>query len=399
MKIYIVEAKRSAIGSYLGTLKDIDPGHLAGEVIKDLTKNIDNTIVDEVIVGNILSAGHSQGIGRQASIFGGLPESTVAYSLNMLCGSGMKAVMNAVSEIKSGNQDVLIAGGVECMSQAPYLLPGKGRTGLGLGNTQVVDSLVNDALTDAFGGYHMGMTAENIANKYDISREKQDVYAINSQKKAIVSDDLGKFEDEITPITIKSRKSETIFKKDEYINRKTTLERLSSLRAAFAKDGSVTAGNSSGINDGASFTLIASEAAVQKYNLTPLVEIVDCSQVGIDPTFMGLSPGYAIDKLLKKNDLSLNEIDILEVNEAFAAQSLGVFEILKEKFNVNDDFLNKKINVNGSSIAMGHPVGASGNRIIVSLVHEMIKQNSDYGVASLCIGGGLGTAVLLKNVK
>ena len=399
MKVYIVEAKRSAIGSYLGSLKDIAPGHLAGEVIKDVIKDIDKSIVDEVVVGNILSAGHAQGIGRQASIYGGLPHSTVAYSLNMICGSGMKAVMNAMAEIKAGFKDVIIAGGVDNMSQAAYLLPGKGRTGLGLGNTQVVDSLVNDALTDAFGGYHMGITAENIANKYNITREAQDAYSLNSQIKAIKADDTGKFENEITPITIKTRKSETIFNKDEYINRGTTLEKLSNLRAAFKRDGSVTAGNSSGINDGASFTLIASEDAVNKYNLTPLVEIVDCAQVGIDPEYMGLSPAYAIEKLLKANNKSINNIDILEVNEAFAAQSLGVFEILKETFDIKDEEINKKINVNGSSIALGHPVGASGNRIIVSLVHEMIKQNSTYGVASLCIGGGLGTAVLLKNVS
>ncbi len=399
MKVYIVEAKRSAIGSFLGTLKDIDPGHLSGTVIKDLTKNIDKNIIDEVIVGNILSAGHSQGIGRQASIYGGLPESTVAYSINMLCGSGMKALMNAVSEIKAGNKDVLVAGGVESMSTAPYLVPAKGRSGLGLGNTQIVDSMVNDALTDAFGGYHMGITAENIAEKYKISRTAQDEYAINSQSKAIIADDNGKFEDEITPITISSRKGDTIFKKDEYINRKTDLTKLSSLRPAFKKEGSVTAGNASGINDGASFTLIASQDAVDKYNLKPLVEIVDSEQVGIDPNFMGLSPAYAIEKLLKKNDISIEDIDILEVNEAFAAQSLGVFEILKETFNIDDEMLNQKVNINGSSIALGHPVGASGNRIVVSLTHEMLKQKSKYGVASLCIGGGLGTAVLLKSVE
>ena len=392
MKVYIVEAKRSAIGSYLGSLKDIDPGHLAGLVIKDLIKDIDKNIVDEVIVGNILSAGHSQGVGRQASIYGGLPDSTVAYSLNMLCGSGMKAMMSAVSEIKVGNKDVVIAGGVESMSNAPYLLPAKGRTGLGLGSTQVIDSMVNDALTDAFGGYHMGITAENIADKYNISREAQDAYAINSQHKAIKADDAGKFENEITPITLKSRKGDTIFDKDEYINRRTTLEKLSTLRAAFKKEGSVTAGNASGINDGASFTLIASANAVKKYGLKPLAEIVDSAQVG-------LSPAYAIEKLLKKNDKHLNDIDILEVNEAFAAQSLGVFEILKETFDVTDEILSEKINVNGSSIALGHPVGASGNRIIVTLIHEMLKQKSTYGVASLCIGGGLGTAVLLKSVE
>lgn len=399
MKVYIVEAKRSAIGKYLGSLKDIDPGHLAGEVIKDLIKNIDKDIVEEVIVGNILSAGHSQGIGRQSSIYGGLPTSTVAYSLNMLCGSGMKAVMNAFYEIKAGNKDVIIAGGVESMSSAPYLISGKARDGLGLGNTEMVDSMVNDALIDAFGGYHMGITAENIAAKYNISRQRQDAYAINSQSKAIIADDAGKFENEITPILLKSKKGNMIFNKDEYINRKTTLEKLSMLRSAFKKEGSVTAGNSSGINDGASFTLIASEEAVKKYNLTPIVEIIDSAQVGIDPAFMGLSPAYAIEKLLKKNNKHINDIDILEVNEAFAAQSLGVFEILKETFNIDEGELNKKININGSSIALGHPVGASGNRIIVSLVHEMLKQGSTYGVASLCIGGGLGTAVLLKSVK
>lgn len=399
MKVYIVEAKRSAIGSYLGTLKDFDPGHLAGEVISDLTKNIDNHIVEEVIVGNILSAGHSQGIGRQAAIFGGLPESTVAYSLNMLCGSGMKALMTAVAEIKSGAKNVVIAGGVESMSTAPYLIPAKGRSGLGLGNATMVDSMVNDALIDAFGGYHMGITAENIADRYNISREAQDEYAINSQLKAIKADDAGKFKDEITPILIKNRKGDTIFSKDEYINRRTSLEKLSTLRAAFKKGGSVTAGNASGINDGASFTLIASEKAVKALNLKPLVEIVDHSQVGIDPNVMGLSPAYAIKDLLEKTQKTFDDIDVMEINEAFAAQSLGVFEMLKETSSLSDKDIDEKINVNGSSIALGHPVGASGNRIIVSLVHEMLRRKSKYGIASLCIGGGLGTAVLLKSVE
>ncbi len=398
MKVYIVEAKRSAIGNYLGSLKDISPGHLSGLVIKDLIKDIDANIIDEVLVGNILSAGHSQGIGRQASIYGGLPDSTVAYSLNMLCGSGMKTVMNAVSEIKAGQNDLVIAGGVENMSQAPYLIPSNGRLGLGLGNSKIIDSMVNDALTDAFGGFHMGITAENIANKYNISRQSQDEYAINSQKKAILADDDDVFKDEITPITIKTKKDEIIFNKDEYINRRTSLEKLSSLRAAFKKDGTVTAGNASGINDGASFTLIASQDAVDKYNLKPLVEIVDSSQVGIDPAYMGLSPAYAIEKLLDKNSMNMNDIDVFELNEAFAAQSLGVLEILKEKFDITDDFVNDKINVNGGSIALGHPVGASGNRIIVSLVHQMLRQKAKFGLASLCIGGGLGTAVLLKSV-
>ncbi len=399
MKVYIVEAKRSAIGSFLGTLKDMDPGHLAGEVIKDLLKDIDRNVVDEVIVGNILSAGHAQGIGRQASIYGGLPESTVAYSLNMLCGSGMKAVMTAVAEIKSGAKDVIVAGGVESMSSAPYLIPAKGRSGLGLGNASMVDSMVNDALIDAFGGYHMGITAENIAEKFNISREAQDEYAISSQQKAIRADDDGKFENEITPILIKNRKGDILFSKDEYINRKTSLEKLSSLRAAFKKEGTVTAGNASGINDGASFTLIVSQKALEELNLTPLAEIVDYTQVGIDPNVMGLSPAYAIKNLLEKNNKTFDDIDLLEINEAFAAQSLGVFEMLKETSNLSTKAINEKINVNGSGIALGHPVGASGNRIIVSLVHEMQKRKSEYGIASLCIGGGLGTAVLLKRVN
>jgi acetyl-CoA C-acetyltransferase len=398
VKVYIVEAKRSAIGSFLGSLKDVTPGDLAGQVIKDLTKNIDKNIVDEVIVGNILSAGHLQGIGRQASIFGGLPESTVAYSLNMLCGSGMKAVMNAISQIKAGESEVIIAGGVENMSSAPFLVSSKARGGLGLGDSKLTDSM-SDALTDAFAGYHMGITAENISEKFNITRQMQDEYALDSQRKAIAADDAGKFEDEITPIVVKTRKGDVIFKKDEYINRNTTLEKLTNLRAAFKKDGTVTAGNASGINDGASFTLIASEEAVKKYNLKPLVEIVDTAQVGIEPSVMGLSPAYAIEKLLNKTGVDISDIDVIEINEAFATQILGVFELLKEKVNLTDEILNENMNVNGSGIALGHPVGASANRIIVSLIYEMLKQNSTYGLASLCIGGGMGTAILLKKVK
>jgi acetyl-CoA C-acetyltransferase len=244
----------------------------------------------------------------------------------------------------------------------------------------------------------MGITAENIAEKFNITREVQDEYSLDSQRKAIAADDAGKFNDEIVPIVVKTRKGDIIFKKDEYINRNTSLEKLNNLRPVFKKDGTVTAGNASGINDGASFTLIASENAVKKYNLKPLVEIVDISQVGIDPSVMGLSPAYAIEKLLKKTGVDISDIDTIEVNEAFAAQILGVFELLKEKVNLTDEILNKNMNVNGSGIALGHPVGASANRIIVSLVHEMLRENSTYGLASLCIGGGLGTAILLKKV-
>lgn len=397
-KVYIVEAKRSAIGSFLGSLKDIKPGELAGEVIKDLTKNIDKSIVNEVIVGNILSAGHSQSIGRQASIYGGLSQETVAYTLNMLCGSGMKTVMTAFNDIKAGYKDVVIAGGVESMSQAPFLLSHKNRQGITLGESKVVDSMINDALTDAFGGYHMGITAENIAKKFNFSKSMQDEYAIKSQEKAIKACDEGKFEKEIVSILVKNRKEEVAFFKDEYINRNSSLSKLSALKPAFKKDGTVTAGNASGINDGASFTLLASSSAIKKYNLTPLVEIVSSSQIGIDPNFMGLGPAYAVKKLLDQTNMSINDIDILELNEAFSAQALGVNQLLKEFCNANDELINDRINVNGGSIALGHPVGASGNRIIVTLTHEMLRRDSNYGIASLCIGGGLGTAVLLKKI-
>jgi acetyl-CoA C-acetyltransferase len=293
---------------------------------------------------------------------------------------------------------VIIAGGVENMSSAPFLVPPKMRSGQSLGDSKLIDSM-SDALVDAFGSYHMGITAENIANQFNITREDQDLYSIGSQKKAILADDAEKFKDEITPIIVKTRKGEIIFEKDEYINRNTSLEKLAKLRTAFKKDGTVTAGNSSGINDGASFTLIASEEAVKKYDLKPLVEIVGIAQVGIEPSVMGLSPAYAIDKLLKKVKISVNDIDLFEINEAFASQTLGVLELLKEKTGMTQDTINNKINVNGSGIALGHPVGASGNRIIVSLIYEMLKQKSNYGLASLCIGGGLGTAILFKRVS
>lgn len=398
MKVYILGGKRTAIGNYLGSLKDISPGVLGGEVIKDLLKIFDKGLIDEVIVGNVLSAGQSQGVGRQASIYGGIDESVVAYTINMICGSGMKSVMLAASEIKAKQKDIVIAGGVEVMSQAPFLVPAKVRGGAGLGNLQMEDSLVKDALTDAYSGIHMGITAENIAEKYQITRQEQDEYAAASQKKAQIARESNKFKDEVSPIVIKARKGDFVFEDDEFIKPNTNLDTLSKLRPAFKKDGTVTAANSSGINDGASFTLLASEEAVNKNNLQPLFEIIDYAQVGIDPKFMGLSPAFAIEKLLTKNNLSFNDVDLYELNEAFAAQTIGVLKILTEKYNLTTADIANRVNLNGGAIALGHPVGASGNRIIVTLMHQMLQRNLDLGIASLCIGGGLGTAVLIKRI-
>jgi acetyl-CoA C-acetyltransferase len=399
-KVFIVNAKRTAIGSFLGKLKDISASELGAVLIKQIIQEtgIEPDAVDEVIVGNVLSASQGQGVARQIAVKGGLPFEVLSYSINMLCGSGMKAVMNAATSIRAGNNNLVLAGGVESMSGAPYLMPAALRSGFKSGDMRIIDHMTYDALTDAFDGIHMGITAENIAQKYDISRERQDAFAIESQKKAIAAVDSGRFKDEIVPVKVKIGKEEILFDTDEYPNRKTSIEKLSMLRPAFKKQGSVTAGNSSGINDCASMILIASEEAIIKYNLKPLAEIVGIGQGGVNPKIMGLGPTPAIRKALKNAALKLQDIDIVELNEAFAAQSLGVIHELSEEHGMLEDEIIGKTNVNGGAIALGHPVGASGNRIIVTLTHEMIKRSANYGLASLCIGGGMGTAVILKRV-
>lgn len=400
-KVYVVNAKRTAIGSFLGSLKDVSAASLGAAVVKDLLQeaNVQPEAVQEVIVGNILSAGVGQGIARQVAVQAGIPVETCAYSVNMLCGSGMKAVMMGVNELQAGLFDLVVAGGTENMSAAPYLLPKDVRGGIKMGEFKVVDHMLNDALTDAFTGIHMGVTAENIAKKYSITREAQDTFAIASQTKAIAAVDAGKFKDEIVPISIASRKETIIFDTDEYPNRKTSLEKLGGLRPAFVKDGSVTAGNASGINDGASFVLLATEEALKKYNLTPMAEVVAIGQGGVEPTVMGLGPTPAIRHALGQANMKLDEMELVELNEAFAAQSLGVIHELVEEHHIDREAFLAKTNVNGGAIALGHPVGASGNRILVTLLHEMKRQNLTYGLASLCIGGGMGTAVIVKNVK
>jgi len=397
-KVFIVGAKRSPIGAFLGSLKDVHPREMGSQVLKSLLEETKVPVdqISEVIVGNILPANLGQGIARQISITAGIPETVPAYSLNMVCGSGMKTIMNAFVGIQAGFSDLVVAGGVESMSGAPFMVDGSIRSGRKMGHMQLTDHMLYDALTDAFGDMHMGITAENIAEKYHISREEQDAFAYESQQKAIKAVDEGKFKDEIVPITIKTRKGEIVFDTDEYPNRSTTPEILGKLRTAFKKDGTVTAGSSSGINDGASFMIIASEDAVKKYNLQPMAEVVNVGQGGVDPNYMGMGPVPAIRHLLNNAEMTLKDVDLIELNEAFASQSLGVITELVEEHGVKKEDILKITNVNGGAIALGHPVGVSGNRIVVTLLHEMIKRDAHTGLASLCIGGGMGTALLIK---
>lgn len=397
-KTYVISAKRSAIGSFLGSLTTVSPLDLGTTVVKALLEDakVAPENVDELICGNVLGAGLGQNIARQILLESGIPETVCAHSVNMVCGSGLRTVMEGVMSIQTGFNDIVIAGGVESMSGAPYLIPANTRTGNKMGDFKVTDHMIYDALTDAKHKIHMGVTAENIAKKYNITREMQDEFAYASQQKAIAAVDGGRFKDEIVPVEVKLRKETVIFDTDEHPNRKSTPEKLAKLRPAFIKDGTVTAGNASGINDGASFVLLASEEAVEKYNLTPICEIIGIGQGGVDPLTMGLGPTPAIRNALNYADLKLQDIELVELNEAFAAQSLGVIHELVEEHGIDREEFMAKTNVNGGAIALGHPVGASGNRILVSLIHEMVKRDVKLGLASLCIGGGQGTAVIVK---
>lgn len=399
-KVFIVAARRTAIGKFMGSLSPFTPGELGAKVIKEVIKDsgISPDKVDSVIAGNILSAGQMQGVARQASVYGGIPHEVPAYSINMVCGSGMKAVMNAYAEILSGAADVIIAGGTESMTHSGFVMSGAIRTGNKMGNIQAVDHMVTDGLTDAFNKYHMGITAENIAEKYGITREQQDEFSFASQQKAIKAVDGGVFDSEIVPVEIVTKKETTVFAKDEYPNRGTSVEKLAQLKPAFKKDGTVTAGNASGVNDGASFVMVVSEEAVKNYGLKPLAEIVAVGQGGVDPAYMGLGPVPAIRKALANAGMKLSQMELIELNEAFAAQSLGVIHELIAEHGVTREWINEVTNINGGAIALGHPIGASGNRIIVTLVHALRATGKEYGLASLCIGGGMGTAVVLKRV-
>ncbi|MCX5774463.1 MAG: acetyl-CoA C-acetyltransferase [Fusobacteria bacterium] len=398
-KVYICAAKRTAIGAFLGTLAPVEPKKLAEIVMTNVIDEakIDPSIVDEVVFGNVLVAGHSQNPIRQAAIISKVPQEVPAYGISMVCGSGMKAITVGYKSIRSGGEHIILAGGLESMSRSAYTLPATIRNGNKFGDMKLVDTMLMDGLTDGMEGFHMGITAENIAIKYNITREEQDAFAVESQNKAQAAIANGSFKKEIVPVEVVGRKETIIFDTDEHPKAGTTIEKLGKLKPAFKKDGSVTAGNSSGLNDGASCVLLASETAVKKYKLSPMAEIIGIGQAGVDPHFMGIGPVPAVLKALKNAGLSIEEIDIFELNEAFAAQSIAVVTELAKQTGVTKEWLKARINPNGGAIALGHPIGASGNRVTVTLVHELITRKKKYGIASLCIGGGMGIALVLKN--
>lgn len=399
-KVYIVAAKRTPVGSFLGGLSSCSAVELGAIAIRAVIEQagVKAELIDEVIAGNVLSAGLGQGVGRQAAIQGGIPKTTPSYTLNMICGSGMKTLLNGYNAIKSGDSQLVIAAGMESMSNAPFVLDGHTRQGNKMGDMSLVDTMLKDGLTDAFEDYHMGITAENIANQYGITRREQDEFASLSQQRAQKAIQTGVFKQEITAVTVKSRKKTTQFDTDEHPRFGTTVESLSSLRPAFDQQGTVTAGNASGINDGAAALMLASEQAIEQHALIPLVEVVSVGQAGVDPTVMGLGPVPAVKQALQRADLNLSDIDRLELNEAFAAQAIGVMKGLADAHDVDYPWFKGRTNVNGGAIALGHPIGASGGRVLTSLVYELIRSSKTLGLASLCIGGGMGIAVILKRV-
>lgn len=400
-KVYIVGAKRTPIGSFLGSLKSVSAVKLASQAIRGALEQaqVQSTDVTEVILGNVLSAGLGQGIARQAAIGAGLSIDVPAYSLNMVCGSGLKAVANGMSMIQSGLAQAVVTGGTESMSNAPFLVDGVIRSGRKMGHMNFTDSMLHDGLTDAFEGYHMGITAENVAREFGISRGEQDQFAIRSQEKAIIAQDSGKFADEIVPVVVETRAGVEEVAEDEYINRTTTLEKMTNLRPVFKADGTVTAANASGLNDGASAIILASGQLAEAQQLPIMAEVIAIGQGGVDPSVMGIGPVPAIKKALEAANLTLADIDLFELNEAFAAQSLAVMNELAAESDESVEALSDRINVNGGAIALGHPIGASGNRILVTLLYELKRRNLTYGLASLCIGGGMGLAVIIKNVE
>ncbi|WP_309250871.1 acetyl-CoA C-acetyltransferase [Dolosigranulum pigrum] len=400
-KVYIVGAKRTPIGSFLGSLKSVSAVKLASQAIRGALEQaqVQSTDVTEVILGNVLSAGLGQGIARQAAIGAGLSIEVPAYSLNMVCGSGLKAVANGMSMIQSGLAQAVVTGGTESMSNAPFLVDGTIRSGRKMGHMNFTDSMLHDGLTDAFKGYHMGITAENVAREFGISRGEQDQFAIRSQEKAIIAQDSGKFTDEIVPVVVETRAGIEEIAEDEYINRTTTLEKMTNLRPVFKADGTVTAANASGLNDGASAIILASGQLAEAQQLPIMAEVIAIGQGGVDPSVMGIGPVPAIKKALEVANLTLADIDLFELNEAFAAQSLAVMNELAAESDESVEALSDRINVNGGAIALGHPIGASGNRILVTLLYELKRRNLTYGLASLCIGGGMGLAVIIKNVE
>ena len=389
-EVVIVSAARTAIGAFQGALKDIPAVQLGAIVMKAAVEraNISADLIDEVIMGNVLSAGLGQNPARQASIQAGFSQEIPAMTINHVCGSGLKAVHLATQAIASGEADVVVAGGFENMSQAPYILK-NARVGFRMGHQQVQDTMIQDGLWCAFNDYHMGMTAENLCDKYAITREEQDAFSARSQARAAAAKKAGKFDAEIVPVVIPQRKGDPIiFDQDEYIKENSTAEKLAALRPAFKKDGSVTAGNASGINDGAAAVVVMSKERAVELGITPLVTIVANASAGVDPSIMGIGPVKAVTKALEKANVTMDQLDLIEANEAFAAQAIAV----DRELNFNHD----KLNVNGGAIALGHPIGASGARVLVTLLYEMQRQNALLGLATLCIGGGQGVATIVR---
>jgi len=388
--IVIVAAARTAVGKFGGTLAKTPASELGAIVLKALLERagIEGGQVGEVILGQVLQAGTGQNPARQASIKAGLPQAVPAMTINKVCGSGLKAVMLAAQAIRDGDSEIIIAGGQENMSLAPHVLMGS-RDGQRMGDWKMVDSMISEGLWDVYNQYHMGTTAENVAKKYGITREAQDALALGSQMKAAAAQEAGRFKDEIVPVSIAQKKGDpVVFAADEFINRKTSADALAGLRPAFDKTGSVTAGNASGLNDGAAGVVVMSAAKAAALGLTPLARIASYASAGVDPAYMGMGPVPAARKALERAGWKPADLDLLEINEAFAAQACAVHQEMGWDLS--------KVNVNGGAIAIGHPIGASGCRILVTLLHEMIRRDAKKGIASLCIGGGMGVALTVE---
>lgn len=388
--IVIVAATRTPIGKFGGSLAKIPASELGALVIQELLRRagLQGDQVNEVILGQVLQAGTGQNPARQAVIKAGLPVTVPAMTINKVCGSGLKAVMLAAQAIRDGDSDIVIAGGQESMSLAPHVLPNS-RDGQRMGDWKLVDTMINDGLWDAFNQYHMGITAENVAKEHHVSRAQQDELALASQQKAAAAQDAGRFNAEIVPVTIPQKKGDpVVFAADEFINRKSSAEALAGLRPAFDKSGAVTAGNASGLNDGAAGLLLMTDAKARELGLTPLARIASYASAGVDPATMGMGPVPASKKALQRAGWQAKDLDLLEINEAFAAQACAVHQVMGWDLS--------KVNVNGGAIALGHPIGASGARILVTLLHEMIKRDARKGIASLCIGGGMGVALCVE---
>jgi len=387
--VVIVAAARTAVGKFGGSLAKIPAADLGAHVIKGLLAQtgIDPNLISEVILGQVLTAGVGQNPGRQAVIKAGLPNGIPGYTINKVCGSGLKATFLGAQAIKTGDADIIIAGGQENMSASPHVLNGS-RDGFRMGDAKLTDTMIVDGLWDVYNQYHMGITAENVAKKYEISRSQQDEFALQSQLKAEAAQKAGKFKDEILPLEIAQKKGTIVFDSDEYVKAGSTLEGLQGLRPAFNKEGSVTAGNASGLNDGAAAVVLMSASKAKELGLKPLARIKAYASSGLDPAFMGMGPVPASKLALKKAGWSPQDLDLLEINEAFAAQACAV--------NQEMGWDTSKINVNGGAIAIGHPIGASGARILVTLLHEMVRRDAKKGLASLCIGGGMGVALAVE---